>query len=42
MIDEKNKQDREWMIKYWANFINNHSDREWSRQQKEFINSVIP
>ena len=41
MIDKTNKQDREWMVKYWANFIKTHSDKEWSKQQKEFINSII-
>lgn len=36
-----NKQDREWMIKYWAKFIRTHSDKEWSKQQKELIDSLI-
>ncbi len=40
-MKDKNKQDREWMVKYWAEFIRTHSDKEWSKQQKEFVNSLI-
>ncbi|MDD5086844.1 MAG: hypothetical protein PHV16_03765 [Candidatus Nanoarchaeia archaeon] len=41
MQDNINKQDREWMIKYWANYIRTHSDKDWSKQQKELIDSLI-
>jgi hypothetical protein len=41
MINKENKEDREWMIRHWANFIRTHSDKEWSKEQKEFIDSVI-
>ena len=37
----KNQQDREWMIKYWAKYIRENSDREWSKQQKDLIDSVL-
>ncbi len=37
----KNREDREWMIKYWAKYIREHDDRDWSRQQKELIDSVL-
>ncbi len=40
-MKDTNKQDREWMIKYWAEFIRTHSDKEWSKQQKDFIDSLI-
>ncbi len=36
-----NKEDRENFIKYWANYIKTHSDREWSRQQKVLIDAQI-
>jgi len=41
MLNEINKKDREWMIKYWANYIRTHSDKDWSIQQKELIDSII-
>ncbi len=37
-----NKEDRENFIKYWANYIKTHSDKEWSKQQKVLIDSQIP
>ena len=37
----KNQKDRNWMVIYWAKYIREHSDKEWSEQQKEFINSLI-
>ena len=36
-----NKQDREWFIDYWAEYIRKHSDKEWSRQQAVLINSQL-
>ena len=36
-----NKEDRENFIKYWANYIKTHSDKEWSSQQKVLIDSQI-
>ena len=38
---KKNKEDRLWMIKYWANYIRTHPDQEWSKQQALLINSII-
>ena len=35
------KDDRDWMVKYWAKFVRTHSDKEWSKQQKEFVDSLI-
>jgi len=40
-MKDKNKEDREWMIKHWAHYIRTHSDKEWSKQQKELIDSLI-
>ncbi|MCX6750674.1 MAG: hypothetical protein NTZ83_04410 [Candidatus Pacearchaeota archaeon] len=37
-----NKEDRMNFIKYWANYIKTHPDREWSSQQKELIDAQIP
>ena len=41
MKNKENRQDRIWMVKHWAEFIRTHSDKEWSKQQKEFIDSLI-
>lgn len=32
-----NKEDRMNFVKYWANYVKTHSDKEWSRQQKNLI-----
>lgn len=36
---EKNKEERLRFIKYWANYVKNHDDTDWSKQQAELINS---
>lgn len=36
-----NNQDRMWFVKYWANYVRTHSDKEWSKQQNILINSMI-
>jgi len=38
---KNNQEDRENFIKYWAEFINNNEDEEWSKQQNALINSQI-
>jgi len=38
---EKNLIERLEFIKYWANYIKTHSDKEWSEQQNMLINSQI-
>jgi len=38
---KNNKEERLNFVKYWANFVKTHPDREWSKQQKEFVNSLI-
>jgi hypothetical protein len=38
---EKNQQEREEFIELWVNYIKNHSDEEWSRQQNKIINSQL-
>ena len=35
----KNKQQRIEFIKYWVDYIKNHSDEEWSKQQNIIIDS---
>lgn len=37
-----NKEDRMNFIKYWAEYIRTHSDKEWSSQQKELIDAQVP
>lgn len=36
-----NQEDRMNFVKFWANFIRTHSDKEWSKQQKTLIDSQI-
>jgi hypothetical protein len=33
--------DRKEFIKFWANYVKTHNDKEWSRQQKKLIDSQI-
>lgn len=36
-----NNKDRMWFVKYWAEYVRTHSDKEWSRQQNVLINSLM-
>ena len=36
-----NKEERRNFIKFWVNYMKNHSDKEWSDQQNTIINSQI-
>jgi len=36
-----NKQDRLNFVKFWAEYIKTHSDKEWSKQQNMLIDSQI-
>jgi hypothetical protein len=36
-----NKEDRINFVKFWVEYIKNHTDEEWSRQQNKLINSQI-
>jgi len=38
----KNKKQKREFVKYWAEYIKNHSDKDWSKQQNIIINSQIP
>ena len=33
--------DRKKFIEFWAKYVREHSDKEWSRQQKILIDSQI-
>jgi hypothetical protein len=32
---------RKDFIKFWANYVRTHKDKEWSKQQKKLIDSQI-
>jgi hypothetical protein len=32
---------RKEFIRFWANYVKTHNDKEWSRQQKKLIDSQI-
>ena len=39
---KNNQEDRMNFVKYWAEYVRTHSDKEWSRQQNIIINSQYP
>ncbi len=39
---EKNRKQRREFVKYWAQYVKNHPDEEWSRQQNLIIDSQLP
>ena len=36
-----NKEDRINFVKFWAEFVKTHDDKEWSEKQNFLINSII-
>lgn len=38
---EKNFQERLKFVRFWARYIKEHSDKDWSKQQNIIINSQI-
>jgi len=38
---KNNKEERLNFVKYWAEYIKTHSDKDWSEQQKILVNSLI-
>jgi len=40
-IIEKNREDRDWFIKKWAEYVRTHPDKEWSRQQAVIVDSIF-
>ena len=36
-----NKEERMNFVRYWAEYVRTHSDKEWSRQQNILINSLM-
>ncbi|MBD3155510.1 MAG: hypothetical protein GF368_02545 [Candidatus Aenigmarchaeota archaeon] len=38
---KRNFQERIWFIKYWVNYMKEHSNEEWSSQQADLINAQI-
>ena len=36
-----NQEDRMNFVKYWADYVKTHSDKEWSEQQNIIINSQL-
>jgi len=36
-----NKEERMNFVRYWANYVKTHSDKDWSRQQNILINSLM-
>lgn len=40
--NDKNFNERLQFIKFWAEYVKTHSDKEWSRQQNVVIDSQMP
>ena len=38
---KNNKEDRMNFVKFWAEYVRTHPDKDWSRQQNILINSQI-
>ncbi len=38
---EKDFKERLEFIKFWANYVKTHSDKDWSEQQNLLINSQL-
>ncbi len=38
---KNNQEDRFNFIRYWVQFIKNHNDEEWSKEQNKLINSQL-
>ncbi len=38
---ELNRKQRMEFVKFWANYVKTHPDRDWSRQQAVLIDSQI-
>jgi len=36
-----NQEDRMNFVKFWANYVKTHSDKEWSEQQNIVINGQM-
>jgi hypothetical protein len=39
--EEKNFKERLEFIKFWANYVKTHPDKEWSEQQNIIIDSQL-
>jgi len=37
--NEKNRQERLRFVRFWAKYVREHPDKEWSKQQKDLIDS---
>lgn len=38
---KNNKEDRMNFVRYWAEYVRTHNDKDWSKQQKVLIDSQI-
>ena len=40
-MEDSNKKQRNEFVKYWANYVKTHPDKEWSKQQNVLINFML-
>jgi len=38
---KNNREERLNFVRYWANYVKTHSDKDWSKQQNILINSLM-
>ncbi|MBU1199483.1 MAG: hypothetical protein KKF46_00600 [Nanoarchaeota archaeon] len=36
---KSNRQSRLYFVEYWAKYVRTHPDKDWSKQQKDLIDS---
>jgi len=39
---QENIKQRRDFVKYWAHYVREHPDKDWSQQQNRIINSQLP
>ncbi len=40
-VGRNNSEDRMNFVEYWAEFVRTHSDKEWGKQQRILIDSMM-
>lgn len=38
---KKNREERMEFVRFWAEYVREHPDKEWSEQQKDLIDSQM-
>lgn len=41
VLSKRNMKERLEFVRFWANYIKTHNNKEWSRQQALLVNSIL-